>query len=239
MPYDGGYYLLPEQFIRTGLNKHTSDLTQPFGPETIRAINEVQNTAWRINSAVLEVMRDMWSSGAVVADVPTIGPEATSRIPDDAWEAMSKEEQAAHKKQLSETHGRNARAEGLRYSWLAKLDMATQLAEEPALWFPYFCDFRGRLYPTVADLSPQGDDAGKALLMFARGKPLGDTGLFWLCIRAANCYAQDGVDKLSLEDRVKWVQDNWTRIVEAALAPIDGTRWWAEAEEPWSFLAML
>jgi DNA-directed RNA polymerase len=222
--------------VEAGIRRYREELADPS--KTLADTSPGQRIIRAVMREFVPWLADaLWLAGAEVADVPPIDDEPMRRIQDDIWEAMSKEEQATHKKALSEIYGRNARAEGRRYSWIAKLDMATQLVEEPAIWFPYFCDFRGRLYPTVADLSPQGDDAAKGLLMFACGKPLGDTGLFWLCVRAANCWAQDGVDKLSLEDRVKWVDDNFDRILEAAHSPVDGTRWWTEAEEPWSFLA--
>jgi integrase len=159
--YDGGYYLLSGKLVRSGFQEHTSALTEPFGAETIRAVNILQATAWRINTAILEVMREAWLAGSTIADIPPGDLQPLSRIPDDVWETMTKEERGIHKTRLTMVHGENAHQESRRYSWLAKLDMATQLAEEPAIWFPYYADFRGRLYPDVSDLSPQSDDAGK------------------------------------------------------------------------------
>ena len=160
-----------------------------------------------------------------------------ANIPPEVWETMPEGAREAHRARLAEIHRRNATTEGKRYAWLLRLDMANQVVDEPMIWFPYFCDFRGRIYSAVTDLSPQGNDASKALLRFAHGKPLGKLGLHWLCVRAANCYAQDGLDKLDPYDRARWAEANMDRIHEAADNPIDGTRWWTEAEDPWSFLA--
>jgi len=66
-----------------------------------------------------------------------------------------------------------------------KLDMAEKLVDKEKIWFPWYADFRGRLYAEVSDLTPQGNDASKALLRFAHGKPLGTEGLWWLYVRAA------------------------------------------------------
>jgi DNA-directed RNA polymerase, mitochondrial len=154
---------------------------------------------------------------------------------------MSDAEHQEYKNELADIHGDNASLEGKRYSWLMKRDMAGKLVDEEKIWFPWYADFRGRLYPEVADLTPQGNDASKALLRFANGKPLGEDGLWWLYVRAANCYAAAegpvAVDKQALADRYQWTTDRLDRILEAAQDPLDGTRWWTEAEDPWCFLA--
>ena len=40
-------------------------------------------------------------------------------------------------------------------------------------WQSWFCDWRGRFNTKVNELSPQGDDLSKAMLLFAKWKPLG------------------------------------------------------------------
>jgi len=45
-----------------------------------------------------------------------------------------------------------------------------------------------------------GDDMCRSLLTFARGRPLGPTGLDWLYVHLANMWGQ-GVDKRSFDDR--------------------------------------
>ena len=238
--YVGGYYhLLPGDLIHGHAGKHTADLTNPFSAETLQAINTLQSTPWQINRRVFDVMREAWQGGINLGPdlMPPAEGQPIERLPNDRWETMTAEEKKQHISHLAEIHAEDARQEGKRYSWLAKLDMAGQLLDAPMIWFPYHVDFRGRIYPTVTDLSPQGNDAGKALLQFAHGKPLGKRGFFWLQVRAANCWANDGVDKLPLGARCAWVHDNLSRIVEAATNPLDGTKWWTEAEDAWSFLA--
>jgi DNA-directed RNA polymerase len=153
---------------------------------------------------------------------------------------MPRKQQQEYIAQLAQEHRTNAKLEGKRYSYLAKLDMATDLSDKPAIWFPYSADFRGRLYPSLGDLTPQGDDVAKAMLMFARGRALGENGLFWLCVRAANCFGSEGdlpLDKLPFKQRVDWVAGNVAEICRVATDPIQGSRWWTKADEPWSFLA--
>jgi DNA-directed RNA polymerase len=240
--YVGGYYQLPDNGRIHGWGStHTAVLTRPFSEETLQATKILQDTPWQINRSVFEVMQAAMLGGLPAKLVP---PADSKPLPDyfpaEVWAAMSDAERQEHKKVREEIHAANASLEGKRYAWLAKLDRAMQLADEEKIWFPWYADFRGRLYPEVSDLTPQGNDASKALLRFAHGKPLGKDGLWWLYVRAANDYANDGplaVDKQVLADRYQWAESNLDRILEAAQDPLDGTRWWTEAKEPWCFLA--
>jgi DNA-directed RNA polymerase len=238
--YTGGAYLFPDSGrIHAGDEKHTAALTRPFSAATLRAINTLQNTAWQINRDVFNVMKDAMRSG-----LPRVPPADNMplppRMPQEEFDALSAEEHQGLMQMMEKIHRENASLEGKRFSWLMKLDMAERLVDEPKIWFPWYADFRGRLYPEVSDLTPQGNDASKALLRFANGKPLGEEGLWWLYVRAANDYANDGplaVDKQALADRVQWTESNLDRILEAADNPLDGTRWWTEAKDHWCFLA--
>ena len=57
-----------------------------------------------------------------------------------------------------------------------------------------------------------GDDVSRALLMFSESKPLGSEGLFWSKVSVANLH---GKNKISLEDRVRWVDDRKDIILQA------------------------
>ena len=57
-----------------------------------------------------------------------------------------------------------------------------------------------------------GDDVSRALLMFSESMPLGRDGLFWLKVDIANLH---GNNKISLEDRVRWVDDRKDIIAQA------------------------
>jgi DNA-directed RNA polymerase len=63
-------------------------------------------------------------------------------------------------------------------------------------------------------LNHLGADLSRGLLQFAEGRPLGDHGMFWLYVQAANLWGQ-GVDKLPLWGRHKWVEDHLAQIVGA------------------------
>ena len=92
------------------------------------------------------------------------------------------------------------------------------------------------MYPTPLFLNPQGDDRQKALLKLARGKKLDGVAAGWLAIHGANLY---GYDKVSLEDRIQWIEEHEEQIVSVVDDPLDGScaTFWQEAEKPWQFLA--
>jgi DNA-directed RNA polymerase len=53
-------------------------------------------------------------------------------------------------------------------------------------------------------------------------------------VHGANCY---GVDKVSFDDRLAWVIEHREQILDSAFNPLDGGRFWAEADSPYMFLA--
>ncbi len=115
-----------------------------------------------------------------------------------------------------------------------RLDQAADLAGEPRVFFPYFLDYRGRAYCVPYGLQPQGDDAARALLEFADGKPLGDGGAAWLAIHLANAYGGPA-GRGTLDERVAWTADHEPDILATA-ADAAAARFWVTAKNPWSFL---
>ncbi len=99
-----------------------------------------------------------------------------------------------------------------------RLDQAADLAGEPRIFFPYFLDYRGRAYCVPYGLQPQGDDAARALLEFADGKPLGDGGAAWLAIHLANVYGGPA-GRGTLAERAAWTADHEPDILAPPPTP--------------------
>jgi len=99
-----------------------------------------------------------------------------------------------------------------------KLAIAREFSREERFYFPHNVDFRGRAYPMHPHLNHLGSDMCRGLLQFADDRPLGPNGLRWLYIQAANLWGQ-GIDKLPLEGRIKWVEDNLGLILDNAIEP--------------------
>ena len=226
---------------RLTLVKTTNKLTKKLlvdahMPQVYSAVNAIQETAWRVNSAVLDVLNDVWSSGGTLGGLPA---RELEEMPTRTWseeETPEPDVLKAWKRRASDVYDSRVRSRGKRVQVATKLRMALKFKDESAIYYPHCLDFRGRIYPIPAcgGFQPQGDDVGKALLMFANGKALGDRGAFWLMVHIANCY---GYDKVSFDDRVKWVKEHEKEIIDSAENPLDGQRFWVDADSPYCFLA--
>lgn len=243
--FDGGFYSKEMQtrspFIKGSNTRKGRGIraAQAHMPRVLKAVNAMQNTAWQINSDILRVMRQVWAQNLEIG-MPRAAPiemPASPVPPGYTVENMSLEQMA----QFTEwkavmrdlyTAERNRVAKG--FSVARILGTATKMEQFDEFYYVYQADFRGRLYCTVSGLSPQGDDRGKALLRFARGKALGSAdGIRWFCINGANKF---GFDKGTYDERVQWTDEHANQIIACALDPISN-RWWAEADKPYQFLA--
>jgi DNA-directed RNA polymerase len=220
--------------VRVGLNAHTAALERPISQSSMVALNRVQRTAWRVNGWILDVMSECWARGLRLGKLEVGEPLSVPRLSDDEWSALTVDQKRPHIDRLRKIHSENRTIVGRSQGVLNILEVAHEMRSAPEIWYPHSMDFRGRIYPMAASgPQPQGSDIAKSLLMFAEGKPLGTSGLFWLCVRAANCFGQD---KLSLEDRVAWTLEHHDQILSSTQSPLTST-WWTQADEPWSFLA--
>ena len=137
------------------------------------------------------------------------------------------------------------------------LQYADQLVDKEFYYSPEF-DYRGRVYFTMPYLNFQGSDAARGILLFSNKKYVSERGLRWMKIHAAASYNQSytrdsipdwctsdyathldaegldniSVDKMTLQDRELWVDNNWDLIERTAEGIIH------DCEKPVSFLAV-
>ena len=244
-PTGGGYWsdrFRKAPLVKTHNRAYREELENYAMPLVYSALNAMQGTAWVVNRRVLSVMGELWANQSTLADVP--GVDAMPVPPKPAWmdgtvrkEQMTPEqleEFRAWKRAAKAAHEGSAKARSRRVQFARMMWVAERFAEFEAIWFPYQLDFRGRAYAVPLFLQPQGNDACRGLLEFANGVPIGDQeGADWLAIHGANTY---GVDKVSFEERLAWVQANEARILSCAEDPM-ADLWWTEADAPWQFLA--
>jgi len=211
-------------------------------PLVAEAVNSVQNTAWRINTKVLDVVEQLYSMGVTHSVIPE--PDKLDLPVRPVWlkEDMKVEEMTeaqaeefnAWKKETAQTHSANAELTHRRITFSRKLMIARKFRDREAIYFPHTLDFRGRMYPVPLYLHPQGDDLCKALLCFSEGMPIGnEEGVKWLSAHLAGSF---GVDKVDFADRMAWVKKHEQDILAVASDPLVNT-WWATAEKPWLALA--
>lgn len=116
------------------------------------------------------------------------------------------------------------------------LQAARKLRNEEGFFYPHNLDFRGRAYPIHPHLNHLGSDMCRGILQFAESRPLGSTGLRWLKVHLANLYGGK-VGKMSFDARVAWVDEMIEKVFDSAEKPLEGSRWWLEAEDPFQCLA--
>ena len=199
---------------------------------TIRALNAIQETPWRVNHRILDMLSwAMFDRGGDIAGLPRIDPIPLPPLPFNyRTDTAVKDE---HDKKVFLIHSENRETISKRIMVLNTITIAKQYKNFKAIYFPHNLDTRGRAYPLPAFLNPQGPDPTKALLEFSHGKPITDESQAgWLAIAGANAY---GNDKVSLVERIKWVEDSHEMILSIAADPRSDLRW-LKASEPWQFL---
>lgn len=207
----------------------------------LRAINTLQSVRWQINGRLLDTVKLVskhYDMEEVLAQAETPAPPRPAFLEqvNDA-SAMSEGQLAeftAWKREKREWHT-SIKVRGTKASRFATaMRVSEEFREYPAIHFVYFADFRGRLYAQTTGVSPQGSDLQKALLRFSDGKPLDSMGAeLWFLCHGANRW---GYDKVSLEDRAKWVRDHHKLIMDFAADPVANAGW-MEADKPLQFLA--
>lgn len=196
------------------------------------AANTLQQTPWKINTKVLEVVRHYWEKGIAIGDM--VPREDLPLPPKPANFDRDRDAQFAWRRQAAMVHQRNNQFRSHRLQVARMLFMADELGMDE-FYYPYQLDFRGRFYCVPYFLQPQGMGLARGLLQFSRGMPVqaGSSAHGWFVVHGANCY---GIDKVSYTDRVAWVQKNERMILDCAADPIENTAW-SLADKPWEFLA--
>ena len=83
--------------------------------------------------------------------------------------------------------------------------------------------------PIPPHLSNVGSDLCRGMLKFADAKPLGKKGLYWLKVHLAN-FA--GKDKMSFDDRAKYVEENMNNVRASVENPFSSDPWWMALDDP-------
>jgi len=242
-PTDGGYLThlgRRADLVRTRNRAYKRELEQADMPQVYAAVNAIQATPWKINVPVLDVMQTLWEAGGGEAGLPDREllelpetPAMLARDP-DYYKEHHRGEFYAWKRKRASIWESNARSVSKQVAAGEKIKLAKEFAQYPAIWFPCNLDFRGRAYPLPPLLNPQGDDMAKGVLHFAEGLPLGEDGAYWLAVHIANMF---GVDKVSFEERIAWVHAHADQLLDSALDPLDGQRFWMDADAPFCALA--
>src|SRR5699024_8651091 len=199
-----------------------------YMPEAYDAVNIIQNTPWKVNKKVLDVVNMVEKlNNTPIDDIPQMEP-----LKPEEYAGETEEELKAWKKAAAGIYRREKARQSRRLSMSFIVGQANKFSQFKAIWFPYNMDWRGRVY-AVPMFNPQGNDMQKGMLTLAVGKPMRADGFKWLKGHAANCA---GVDKVTVDDRIKWVEDCHDNLLAAAKSPMDSIDWWGHLDSPFCVL---
>lgn len=240
MSYGGGYIhdkIRPIMLV-TGHNitshrNYLKEVELADMPGVIDGINAVQSTMYKINKDILYVAECIYDDDKFNQESPIV-TKAHMDLPNKPHDINTNPKALSKwKAEATIIHTLNAKLKSKRLQTSKILYVAREYMDFDQIGFPCNLDFRSRLYYVPSFLNPQGNDLAKSLLKFSEKKPIGADGFKWLCIHMANCY---GYDKVRLDDRIKWVEDNHNMIMSCSQDP-HRDRSWIHADKPFQFLA--
>ena len=245
---EGGYTRIRTPFVTKPRPPHkklleTADLTRVH-----ESLNAVNATPWRINGHMFEIVEAFYESGGGAMRVPPkhdtplppMPPGFEVDAPDGhRWKGVDEEPKKQWRLEANPIYRHNRKMAAERRQFQMKLETTRLVQHREKLYFPHLLDFRSRMYPIPSHINHQGDDVNRGILEFAVGKPLGNGGLRWLMIHAANTY---GIDKVSFDDRVRWAKEQANMFARTAVLADNPDElfafdWWQKADKPWQFLA--
>ncbi len=184
-------------------------------------LNSMMDTEWSINTRVYDVMKTLFENNSGVANLPYYSFEEfmyNEEYPKDG----TKEQQALWCQKKEEAWGKWYKQEQSRGRMLVRLELAKDLIECGWFYHVYTCDFRGRAYTVCELLSPQSSDTDRGLIQFHTPQKLTERGRYWQKVNIANLFDQD---KVSLDERVKWADDNFEMFTRIANDPYTNKEW--------------
>ena len=203
-------------------------LNKPF----VKAVDRLQQTGWRVNKDVLSAL------------------------------AQHEEQLLKKPNGIPKKEGPERRVAQRLFSHFIANQAILEKAKHMAEWDEFYqyvdLDWRGRVYYCENFFNYQGNDLARGLLQFSEGKPLGETGNFWLAVHTASSFNESysideipewceydyrsflesqgltdiSVDKMTLEDRARWTMNNMESILSNGL--LGGL---PDCEKPVVFLA--
>jgi len=230
-PEKPGGYLLNE-IMRGHDMVRRSGSSRIQGERPYEFLNKIQKVAYTLNPFIVEVAEILQEKGIPVGKFLPICHHDLPPKPVD----IAENEIARKKYRREAAEVLNKQAQEFKKSCRTRMVMETveRFKNKEKFYIPWSFDYRGRVYPIPAFLTPQDTDFGKSLIRFADESFMDDEAERWLRFQVATTY---GLDKETLDDRLSWTYENEDLIERIATEPIDSISDWEEVEEPWQFLA--
>ena len=232
----GCLYVSPVQVMRSkGDSEQQQYLAAAAARDDLKSIfaglDVLNRTPWRINRPILKVMIEAWNTGEEVAKIAPL--HFKPEYPPNPGEDAPYPERKKYSEAVRAIDGRTMGYHSERCYQNFQLEIAKAFQDE-RFYLPHNIDFRGRAYPIPPYLNHMNADNCRGILIFAKGKTLGPSGLRALRIHLANLY---GYDKASFKEREEFAMKHLPEIYDSVDNPLIGKRWWLKAGDPWQCLA--
>jgi DNA-directed RNA polymerase len=226
----GGY--LMNEVMKGHYMVRRSESPRIQGERPYAFLNKIQKVAYTLNPFTVEVAEILQRKGRAVGKFQPICQHDLPNKPVD----IAENEIARKQYRRDAAEVLNKQAQEFKKSCRTRMTMETvERFKNKERWFlPWSYDYRGRVYPIPAFLTPQDTDFGKSLIRFADESFIDEEAEGWIRFQASTCY---GLDKETLNDRLAWTYENEELIERIATDPIGNLPDWEGAEEPWQFLA--
>jgi len=247
--------LTKEPFIKGWTNSKLfhDNLNKTF----VRSLETLRQQSWKLNIPVLTAMQAQ-TPKEILELIDEDGVVREYNIHHENLELPKKLSHTDGTKFLGKKDPKLQRMMSKYFEYMQVLKKAEMIGER-TFFQEVSCDYRGRVYYAESFLEFQGSDLARSLFMFANKKKVTERGLFWIKVHTAACYNESfiidripnyfttdykaylteegldtiSVDKMTLEDRVAWVDNNLGFIYEVARTKTIHEY----AEKSYSFLA--
>jgi len=198
----------------------------------VKAIDRLQSTRYRVNTEVNQAIKE----------------NMFMFVKNETFDGEDKEENTKLYQRQASKNREIKEVMAIADKWLGE-----------SFSFYIDADYRGRLYYSEPFFNFQGADIARGQLLFDEGKRFDESASFWLAVHTACCFNQSysideipewttgdyrsvleeenldtiSVDKMTLEDRAQWTQENVEVIIEMGEMRMIAE----EAEKAISFLA--
>ncbi len=204
----------------------------------VQAINLQQAVPWRINQPLLQWARRL----CALARDPDQAEAACPGLHEWVLENFYQPAKTAQRKAVERP------GEFLDNPLAARAlaELCPVEGTPPTFYLVWKADYRGRIYAETPWLTPQGADVQRAVLEFARGRPLDEQGVRALRRHGANLLKRSrlladlsiaGRQVVTLAERERWVPEHEREILASAASPLTEPFWREVASKPMQFLA--
>lgn len=250
---DGGMYTKDSLIMKMKTPAGWNKLKEVNLTKVYPVLNKLQNTKWRINTYIVDVIHDILNADVVDPRSPKKLPRLHGGLPtnktnyaediidkhsygklDDDDRFINTQDFVRWRRDTEAVTISLDGEMGRRLQLIAALGEAQEFMDYDELYFAYTLDSRGRVYTQQAVITPQGPAEIKAMLEFAEGQMLDDRGLYWLKIHTANVY---GNDKEDFDERIRWFDKQRDAILACADSPLSTLGTWSYCDSPFEFLA--